>query len=387
LAAIGLALLGGSAPAAAETALDKEMAELAKRIQGEVKDFGNAVQVGDFIAKGDAARHGGAGGPAIAKALIDQLEKLRVTVSRNAEVLVAGEFRDVTDKVTKKTALEVKAHLEDRTGKPLGDLQSRGVFDLATIAAVLGITLTTPPQASEPQREQAIDKAIDKIQSPHLDGTRIAADRSSPYAIEVLVGPDPGDKTPDLTTYRSRAAALDKDGLAFLKINRGEVYAIKIINGSSHDAAVKISIDGLSMYAFSENKNYAVAIVAAGKDSQPGLGMIPGWHITNERSDAFQVDAYSRSAAAALLPASKSVGTITATFQAAWPQGSDPPADEGEAGGARDADATARGRQVNPEQTRFIEVSRSVGKVRASVSVHYNKALDPADLPVSKPKS
>lgn len=364
------------------------MAELAKRIQGEVKDFGNSVQVGDFIAKGDAARHSGAGGPAIAKALIDQLEKLKVTVSRNAEVLVAGEFRDVTDKITKKTALEVKAHLEDRTGKPLGDLQSRGVFDLATIAAVLGITLNAPPKASETEREKAIDQAIDKIQHPHLqlDGTRITADASSPYAIEVLVGPDPGDKTPDLTRYLPRAAALDKDGLAFLKINRGEVYAIKIINSSPHDAAVTISIDGLGMYAFSENKNYEVVMVPAGKDGQPGLGVIPGWHITNKRSDAFQVDAYSKSAAAALLPTSKSVGTITATFQAAWPQDSDPPADEGEARGARDADATKRGLPVNPEQTKYVEVVRNVGKVRAAVSVHYNKALDPANLPDSKPK-
>jgi hypothetical protein len=391
-AAIGLALLGGSRPLpalAAESPLDKEMAELARRIQEEVKDSGNAVQVGDFIAKGDAARHGGSGGPAIAKALIDQLEKLKVTVSRNADVLVAGEFRDVTDKTTQKTALEVKARLEDRTGKPLGDLQSRGVFDLTTIAAVLGITLNVPPKANEPEREKAIDHAIDKIQPPHLqlDGTRMAADASSPYAIEILVGPDPGDKTPDLTNYRPRAAKLDKDGLAFLRIDRGEVYAIKIINASPNDAAATISIDGLNMYAFSENKNYTVAVVPTGKDGQPGLGLIPGWHISNKRSDAFQVDTYARSAAASLLPTSKSVGTITVAFQAAWPQGSNPPDDEGEAGGARDADATRRGLPVNPKQTKYVEVVRSVGKVRSAVSVHYNKSLEPANLPDSKPKS
>jgi len=382
-----LALSFPAAIMAAETALDREMAELSRQIQGVVKERGNTIQVGDFIAKGDAARHGGAGGPAIAKSLIDQLEKLKVTVSRTAEVLVAGEFRDVTDKVSKKTALEVKARLEDRAGEPIVELRSRGVFDLATIAAVLGITLTVPPKANDTERERAIDKAIDKIQSPHLDGTRIAADALSPYAIEILVGPDPGDKTPDLTNYRPRAAALDKDGLAFLKINRREVYAVTLINGSPYEVAVTLSVDGLSMYAFSENKNYTVATVPAAKDGQPGLGVIPGWHISNERSDAFQVDAYSKSAAATLVPASKSVGTITASFQAAWPQGTNPPPDEGVKSGARDADATARGGQVNPAQTKFVEVSRDIGKIRSSVSVHYNKALDPANLPDSKPKS
>jgi hypothetical protein len=390
--AIGLALLAGSSlprRAAAETALDKEMAELAKGLLGEIKDHGNEVQVGDFSAKGDAARHGGSGGTAIAKALIEQLQKLGVTVSRNADVLVTGEFRDVTDKTTKVTTLAVTAHLEDRTGKALGEFRSRGAFvDLATMAAVFGITLSAPPNASEHEREKAIDRAIDKIQPPHLqlDGTRIAADASSPCAIEVLVGPDPGDKTPDLQNYRPRAAALDKDGLAFLTINRGEVYAIKIINSSPYDAAVTVSIDGLNMYAFSEDKNYSVVIVLAGKDGQPRLGMIPGWHITNERSDAFQVDTYSKSAAASLLPSSKSIGTITVSFQAAWPAGTDPPSDEGIKKGTREGDATARGHQVNPEQTKFVEVVRDVGKVRSSVSVHYNKALDPANLPDAKPK-
>ena len=65
----------------------------------------------------------------------------------------------------------------------------------------------------------------------------------------------------------------------------------------------------------------------------------------------------------------------------------DPPADEGDVKqGGRDADATARGKPVDPKDTRYNEVVRNVGKLRESVSVHYNKALEPANLPDSKPK-
>ncbi len=99
--------------------LDKEMAELAKQVEGVVKDRGNAIQVGDFVPKGNAARQGATGGTAIAKALVDALGKRGVQVSRKADLLVSGEYRDVTDKDSKTTALQIKARIEDRNGEPV----------------------------------------------------------------------------------------------------------------------------------------------------------------------------------------------------------------------------------------------------------------------------
>ena len=374
--------LAAGARAGAGQALEAEMAELARQVQGAVKERGNGVQVGEFIAKGDAARHGATGGPAIAKSLIEQLGKLGVRTSRDADLIVSGEFRDVTDKATKTTAIQIKARIEDRQGETIVDLASRGVFDLTTIAALTGITLIAPPKATPAEREKAIDKALDKIQSPCMEGTRISARVDSPYSVEILVGPDPGDATPDVQSYKPRAAALDKDGLAFVNIRRGEVYALKVTNRADHDLAATLAIDGLPIFAFSENKGYEVVIVPKG-----GQGVIPGWHITNERSDAFQVSQYARSAVAELLPTSSSIGTISVSFKAAWPKDADPPADEGDVKqGGRDADATARGKPVDPKGTRYNEVVRNVGKLRESVSVHYNKALEPANLPDSKPQ-
>jgi hypothetical protein len=95
------------------------------------------------------------------------------------------------------------------------------------------------------------------------------------------------------------------------------------------------------------------------------------------------VTEYARSAAADRLPSSSSVGTITAGFAAAWPQGSPPPADEASAKkGGRSGDATGKG---PPVETKFTEVVRDVGRLRASVSVRYTKDDDPRDLPAPKP--
>jgi hypothetical protein len=375
--ALCIALLVPAARAASD--LDKEMAELARQIEGVVKERGNVIQVGEFVPKGNAARQGATGGTAIAKALLDQLTKRGVNVSRTAELLVSGEYRDVTDKDSKTTALQIKAKIEDRRGEPLVELDSRGLFNLATIASLVGITTVTPPAASQEKAEMKLDQALDKIQSPQLAGTRITPvqDRATlPYSIEILVGPD--QAMPDLKNYVPRAATLDKDGLAFLKINRGEVYAVKVINDSQSDVAVTLTIDGLSMYSFSDNKNYEVVFVPAGKS-----GIIAGWHRTNDKSDSFLVAEYARSAVARLLPSSSTFGTITASFKAAWPRDGAPPADEQDPRrNTRSAAATARG---NPIDAKYVEETRNIGQFRGAVSVRYNKASDPSDLPGSKP--
>ena len=84
-----------------------------------------------------------------------------------------------------------------------------------------------------------------------------------------------------------------------------------------------LTIDGLSVFAFSENKNYIYWMVREKKTLT-----IPGWHRTNTKADSFLVTEYAKSVVAEALPSSAAVGTITATFAAAWPKGGNPPADE-----------------------------------------------------------
>src|SRR5581483_3422812 len=125
--------------------------------------------------------------------------------------------------------------------------------------------------------------------------------------------------------------------------------------------------DGLNLFAFAENQDYEYLIVP--KKSQ---GMIVGWPVTTERSDSFQVTSYARSAVAGLLPPdSSNIGTITATFAAAWPKAAKPPSDERASRLAlRGADATGRGPSV---ESRYRIVERVTGAVRSSVSIRYAK--------------
>ena len=130
-------------------------------------------------------------------------------------------------------------------------------------------------------------------------------------------------------------------------------------------------VASLNVFAFSENSDYTHWIVPRKQTL-----MVPGWHRTNKVSDSFVVTEYAKSAVAEALPSSASVGTITASFSAAWPQGSNPPEDEAPSKkGGRAGDATGRGPET---PTSFVEVVREIGRLRDAISVRYTKTEDSA---------
>jgi hypothetical protein len=374
--ALGMLLtLPMGARAWGESDLKPNMATLANQIQKETEKYGNAIMMGEFTGPPGLAS---SGGPGIAQSLKAELESLGVAVTRTAQIAVKGEYRIATDEISKKTAMAIIARLTDRNGKDLLELRPLGVFDLATIAGVTGVTMVAPVNKTLKEREAAVDQALSKIQRPAKNGTLIQASDHSLYGVEIMVGPDPGAAPPDLRNYRPRAASIEEDNLAFVNIARGDVYAVRIINNSKFDAAATVTIDGLNMFAFSANTAYEFVVVPAGCD-----GVVVGWHRNNEVSDAFQVSEYSKSAAFKQMPNSSSIGTIHVSFKAAWAKGTPAPEDEFPPGGprARDANATARGAEVRAQYT---EVVREYGKLREAVSVRYNKEVEPADLPAER---
>ena len=215
------------------------------------------------------------------------------------------------------------------------------------------MTAELPPDRSEKERLKALEARIVQPQA-EVATARVSAGPGSLYAIEVWVV--------EGRQYRPRAPAAD-EGLAFVRVDRGERDAVKLINDAEHDVAVTLTIDGLNLFAFSSTPQYSHVIVPARSN-----GLITGWHRSNTVSDAFEVMSYSRSAVAQALRSDENVGTITARFAAAWPKNARPPADERSArlGDRGSENATGRGPQIDQK---YREVERVVGVVRASVSV------------------
>ena len=345
-------------PARADTALDLEMAVVAKGIKkfldGEGKD---AIALKQFTGPDNLPT---SAGPFLAKTLADQLRKLNVKVKAGAAFIVEGRYRDVIDKKSQLLAAAITIKVLDRQNE-VQFTAGRNVLGNVTVPALFGLTVSLPADADLETRDQRVRDAIDKP-AANLNGTRIAAP-GSPYAIEILVKTDKG--------YSPRKPAV-KNGLPYVAIERGEVYAVRLINRARHEAAVTLTIDGLNFYSFSDVKGldgrprYSMVILPANS-----VTIIKGWHRTNDHSDEFRVTEYAKSAAAEL-KSSANLGTITANFAAAWKKDGSPPPDEPKQPPphSRSADATGRGQRV---EARYIEVERVFGVVRASISVRYTK--------------
>ena len=308
--------------------------------------------------------------PAITKALRDELEALKVKVNTRADYEVRGDYRDVDDR-QKEMLVRVTAEVVDKAGRKLLDLSPGEIFDPPTMAAILGPT--GPPKATatsgsiEPLPGGGMLDAV-KNPQPAVMISRVSAGKESPYAVEILA------------VYGEEVAPRqveDRDGFPFVKLHQDETYEVNLINKSDYDAAVTLTIDGLNVFQFSENREYVHWIVPA-KSSL----VVKGWHRSNQVSDRFAVRGLADSAAAKELRTSSEIGTITAVFAAAWPvEGPVPPgenAGKGEAETAQGKSGTGFGMPVKAD---YREVRRRVGRFRSSVSVRYDKALEPKDLP------
>lgn len=355
-------------PAQAAEDLDLEMSVVAKEIK-QLLDGHNldSIAVGEFTGPARAAASGGAG---IKHALIEQLKELGLRVDRKTEMEVKGDYFDVEDAKTKLVALQMKVRVIDRAGTEVAHFD-RGLFNVATIAALMGTTVQLDPNADIETRDRQLRIGLDNPQ-PRLEGTQVSAGPGSPYDVEILV------KSGE--TYQPRAARLE-DSLTFVPLKRDEIYAIRLINEAPHEAAVTLTIDGLSVFAFTQVKDpktgkprYTHFVVPA-RGERASEGTVFGWHIKDEGADsteAFLITEYAKSAAAELSSTGE-IGTITATFAAAWPKGSPPPDDEADAAVRRDrrsGDATGRGPKIG---VKYVTVERDLGKVRATVSIRYTK--------------
>jgi hypothetical protein len=160
-----------------------------------------------------------------------------------------------------------------------------------------------------------------------------------------------------------------RDGDAYVPLKRDDVFAIQLINRSRHEAAVKVFLDGLSLFSFVKSASGKAA------EKEP-MVLIPaqqsvllrGWPITRVQSQAFKITEYAESAVGKL-QVDAPIGVITAQFCASWPRNGSPPPDESNRA-VRDKDRIGFGDFFD---SRFPVMERSFGSMRASISVRYDR--------------
>jgi hypothetical protein len=348
------ALLLYPAPLRGETKTEQELAELAKSIKKWLAGQDESMISLEPFSSADSIPANG--GPGLYVGLRLELERAGVKVKSEAKFIVTGKYRGAIHKATKRKMLLLQVKLVDREGRPQLDL-NRGIFGEQAILSAVAPTVALPPDADEADREDAIAKRIDKPDA-HLADTKVSASKDSPYGVEVLVEKD--------GRYEALTPRLDK-GLPSVSLKRDDVFAVRLTNGGSGEAAVTLLIDGLHVFSFNKQKDKAGRPILMPFLAPAGKSIvIKGWPTSLTKSDKFLVTSYSKSAVAELKADRAKLGVITAQFAAAWPKGDKPPSDEGR--GSRSELGAGRGPTID---TAFKSVERTFGVCRAQVSIRY----------------
>ncbi len=247
--------------------------------------------------------------------------------------------------------------------KDLALEQRPRVTDPGDLARMSGQTGFTPPSLPAGDRFKTFFES--EKGNPNLfeiAGTLVRP-KGAPYAVEMRVAKFAGSQKPNAAAFQPRAVEAP-DGRPFLKVKPGEVNAGRIINDAGHEAAVTLSIDGLSMFAFRDDKNDKAEHVIVAPHSAAD---ILGWYRNEKTSNVFQVVDLPPHPDAKLLKNPALIGAITVTFAACWEKDSQKPRDEPPTRQATEIQPGA------PIDAPYETVKRFIGVRRAAVTVRYDK--------------
>ena len=314
-------MLSSAAEQAKAATLNNAVGDVVGKLCRYLKGKGETqISVGQFVGPPQIAA---TSGPGIAKVFHEHFESNGISVATRANIGLKGEYT-LTKTPSFGVGVKIKGSLVDAFGDVLTDFSFDAANELPPgtvetivdrheeVAQLLGVTTELHPQDRDSDRNKDLKNQILKPQL-YVDGTKCGSSATSPYRIEVLIHGRPAPIKVD-------------DGLGFVHIDRGDIYSVKIYNDSDYDAAVRLSIDGLSVFTFSDlcepdgTPKYKFYIVPAHKVVE-----LKGWHKTNSVVNSFQVTKYADSAAASINH-TQDLGTITAVFSAAWPKNGTPSA-------------------------------------------------------------
>jgi hypothetical protein len=310
-------------------------------------------------------------GPGIRLAMVELLRQRNFEVKERAPIAISLSYKpreeaDARDRTHKRLVVYLRIVFSDSRETELDDFEKRIEHEEA-IHIFLGTSQGIPSGNVAAGGVNAVQFFQPKT---HFDGTTVLADDKSPFGLEV----------------RANGAAVapqDRDGLAYTPLRREQEYTLRLVNRAPYEVAVRLTIDGLNVFTFCEEKQPDK--LADGKPNprrgEPAFDLIlvpatgsvevPGWIISRSKVLGFRVTAYPNTAVAQLGRDQSPTGTITATFSAAWEKGQKPPPGEPPTTRGSGDDGTGFGK---PREIEARPVERQVGGVRGSVSVRYSSA-------------
>ena len=344
--------------------------EVVKYIQAQPNDSAQ-IAVGTFVGPSPSTSNAGV---RIVVSLRECLEK-SMRVADSGSYNISGEFRG--EKVDGKFVTVIETVIKDGLGSQLHRLRKKVITNEEEGIAFFGpSSLDLTKKQGTTLVSTGTDKTnaiINSIVSPsvHLEGTVIRPSANSPYGIEIQLKKG--------GSYQ--AMPLENDGrLAKVSLGEHDVYAVRIHNDSKKPIGVKLTIDGINVFAMSDNPSYhgkdvTMALCPCSKSS------IKGWYLTDKHSAEFQVAKFGETAAAKL-GAFENMGTVTARFFDATPKGplNCAPCQDATAGAGERTRSlgTKLGKKTKMDYGR-LEVS--FGQLLAAVSARYVKSELPSDLP------
>lgn len=246
---ITLAIVAGSLPTIADEADDQvelafDLFDSAAKITEKAIDYldpDHTLRVGSFELN-NVANHG------LRQAILDQLDKegiVTVRPGKKADWSVEGEIKEPAKGQFPPQAV-IQATFTYRGGdKPMRRITTIKMIEEDAVHELVSKTgeVLAPPFVGIGINDVA---ARPPFQQKQITVVR-PSDRS-PYAIEILVFEN--------GQYRPLELKVDKDGDPYAEFRMGQIFAVRIHNGSDFDAGAHVIVDGINRFMTAKTEKW-----------------------------------------------------------------------------------------------------------------------------------
>ena len=315
--------------------LSEKLEKMAAAIKKVVADA--PVKLGE-LARGVGVDSDVNSGTRLEQDLKTALEASGVSLKSDALLTVLGSYSVVTSKSregTPQRVVRIELDVRDSKGESQLKLNARGerqlkedVDAVATIATIAQVSTSLEPlqdgDKNADVRRAKLEQSL-KQTTQVLKGNRVQADTQGQYAVEILM-------QPNLQATAQPVEPQLEQGEAFVALPKESLYIVRIHNPSRQEVGVSLTIDGLDVFHFSEERDaqdpsqprYSRYVIPAGKSID-----IPGWFLkvpTPNNYSSFQVKDLGGGAITdqqRKIPGLKvrgPVGVIQATFSLSFPK-------------------------------------------------------------------